>query len=196
MPHTRKLPDFDLLSAHYLRRGLQKHPDIGDHVADIKRVEDMQLWQLMDLTQKMGIDAHALIIATEQNEDKVRRFSDMHPAFDGEIEFDVTIEAFGKRVVRKVRAEYTLTPEWPYFDLVKGEVSEGWPGSSMRVQFRTVPEEDNVLGDPTWEDIDITSIGQVWNVIEEAIEERCKVEDAKRRKVAASKPSRSLQAPP
>ena len=34
------------------------------------------------------------------------------------------------------------------------------------------------LGDPEWEQVDILAVGEVWNVIEDAIEEKCRAEDA------------------
>jgi hypothetical protein len=55
------------------------------------------------------------------------------------IEFDLTVEMFGKRVTRKVRAKYDYTPPWPYYERRKRAVYEGWHGSSMSVEFRTVP---------------------------------------------------------
>jgi hypothetical protein len=57
----------------------------------------------------------------------------------------------------------------------------------MHVEFLTVPEEDGDLGDPEWEEIDILGIGEVWNVIEDAIEEKCRAEDVERRRIAALK---------
>jgi hypothetical protein len=45
------------------------------------------------------------------------------------------------------------------------------------------------LGEPEWEELDILAIDPVWDAIEDAIEERCKVEDAERRRVAAAQKS-------
>ena len=52
----------------------------------------------------------------------------------------------------------------------------------MIVKFLNVPEEDGNLG----EEVDILEIGAVWNAVEDAIEQRCKVEDNERRRVAAA----------
>ena len=59
----------------------------------------------------------------------------------------------------------------------------------MIVKFLNVPEEDGNLGEPAWEEVDILEIGAVWNAVEDAIEERCKVEDTERRRVAAAQKS-------
>jgi hypothetical protein len=148
----------------------------------------MQMWALLDLARKMGIDdPNALIKAVEDDEAAVRRWCDLNPGFQGEIEFELTVEVFGKRVTRKAKAVYEYTPEWPYYDLTKRAQFEGWQGSSMHVEFLTVLEEDGGLGDPEWERIDILQIGEVWNVIEDAIEDKCKAEDAERRRVAAAR---------
>lgn len=92
-------------------------------------------------------------------------------------------------MTRSARAEYTYTPEWPYYDTRKRAVYEGWYESSTSVEFRNVPDKDGDLGDPTWETIDILAIGEIWNILEDAIEEKCKAEDAERRRVAAETPS-------
>jgi hypothetical protein len=185
---TPKAPEIDRLAAHYLRRGLRKHPDVAQHVASVDDLDEMELWALLDLARKMGIDdANALIKATENDDAERLRWSHEHPAFKGEIEFDLAVEVFGKRVVRKAKAVYEFTPEWEYFDPIKRAPFTGSNHSSMHVEFLTVPEEDGDLGDPEWEDVDILGIGEVWNVIEDAIEEKVKAEDAERRRVAAAR---------
>jgi hypothetical protein len=133
----------------------------------------------------MGVDADMLIEATEREEHARFRYSEEHPAFVGRIEFDLTVEAFGKRVTRKARAEYDFTPEWEYWDLHKRAPYVGWAGSGIRVEYLTVPEYDNSLEQSAWREIDIMEIGEVWNAIEDGIEAQCKIEDAERRQAAA-----------
>jgi hypothetical protein len=148
----------------------------------------MQLWALLDLARRMGIDdPNALISATENDEAERRRWSHEHPGFKGRIAFDLAVELFGKRVVRKAQAVYEYTPGWAYYDLIKRAPFEGSQQSGMHVEFLTVPEEDGDVGGPEWEQIDILAIGEVWNVIEDAIEEKCRAEDAERCRVAAAK---------
>ena len=185
---TPKAPHIDLLAAHYLRRGLGKHPDISQYVPNVDDLDDMQLWALLDLSKRMGIDdPNALIRATENAEVERQRWSHEHPAFKGEIEFDLALELCGKRVVRKAKAFYEYTPGWAYYDLIKRAPFEGSQQAGMHVEFLTVPEEDGDLGDPEWEQVDILAVGEVWNVIEDAIEEECRVEDAERRRVVAAR---------
>jgi hypothetical protein len=105
-----------------------------------------------------------------------------------------SVEVFGQRVTRKAKAEYGFTPEWEYFDLYKQEPFEGWPGSSMHVEFLTLPEDDGDVDGPKWEQFD-PAINAVWNAIEDAIEERCKVEDAERRRIAAAQKSAPVPKP-
>lgn len=57
------------------------------------------------------------------------------------------------------------------------------------MEFLTTPEEDGRLGEPKWEKLDILAIDPVWDAIDDAIEERCKVEDAERRRVAEAQKS-------
>jgi len=189
MPKSKpspKAPDFDILARHYLSLGLSKHPDVHQHVANVDDLEHMPMLRLMTLAKKMGVDPDDMIETTEQQSEDTQRYSDRFPAFNGKIEFDLTVEVFGKRVTRKARADYDYTPEWPYYDLRKKAPYEGWPGSKIQVEFLTAPEEDGDLGDPTWQEIGALDIGEVWNIIEDAIEGKCKTEDAERRRVAAA----------
>jgi hypothetical protein len=185
---SRRAPALDILARHYLARGLIKHPDAAKHVADVDDIESLPMLALLKLAKKMGVaDVDALIEATEREEHACSRYSDQFPAFTGRIEFDLTIEVFGKRITRKARADYTYTPEWEYWDLRKREPYEGWNGSSIQVEFLSVPDEDNQPpgSAPEWREADILAIDEVWNVVEDAIEDRCKAEDVERRRIAA-----------
>jgi hypothetical protein len=185
---SKKTQLFDILSRHYLALGLRKHPDIGKYIADVDDLDDTPMLALLKLAAKLGVaDVDALIDATEREQDACRRYSDDYPAFIGRIKFDLTVEVFGKRIIRKARADYTYTPEWPYYDLQKRAIYEGWPGSSIQVEFLSVPDEDNQPpgSAPEWREIDILAIDDVWNTVEDAIEAKCKVEDEERRRVAA-----------
>ena len=42
-----KVPDFDVLSRHYLARGLSKHPDTPKHVANVEELQDMPIGRLL-----------------------------------------------------------------------------------------------------------------------------------------------------
>jgi hypothetical protein len=46
------------------------------------------------------------------------------------------------------RGQQPYTPPWPYYGRRKRAGYEGWQGSSMSVEFRTVPDEDGDLGAP------------------------------------------------
>src|SRR5262245_53153826 len=89
---------------------------------------------------------NALIVSDEKansNENPFEserfKFSHENPGFEGTFEFDLTLELFGKRVVRKSRVEYTFTPEWEYFDLKKNALYVGWVNSCVGLSVLTVP---------------------------------------------------------
>jgi hypothetical protein len=94
-------------------------------------------------------------------------------------------------VTRKARAEYTYTPEWQYWDLRKQALYLGLQGSGLGISVRTVSDKDGDDGGPLWKKIDILDMGEIWNILEDEIERRCKVEDAKRRRAASSRTSLS-----
>jgi hypothetical protein len=47
-----KAPDIDILARHYLSRGLSKHPDVVQHVANVDDLEQMPMWSLLTLAKK------------------------------------------------------------------------------------------------------------------------------------------------
>ena len=47
------------------------------------------MWSLPTLAKKMGVDADAMIRATERHEHERSRYSSTYPGFRGEIEFDL-----------------------------------------------------------------------------------------------------------
>jgi hypothetical protein len=84
--------------------------------------------------------------------------------------------------------------------LHKQAVFTGWGGSSYSIQLAAVPEvyegDDAVTeAAPDWFQMeDITRDGvvpqEVWDAVLDAVDEKCKAEDAERRRAAASLKSR------
>jgi hypothetical protein len=145
----------------------------------------------------MGIDANELICKTENEEDARLRYSHRHPGFEGELLFDLTFSFLGQSVTRKAKLVYEHTPEWPYYDLQKNAEYEGWSGTSYHLQLAAQPEEydhDDKLKDvpPEWfklEDLirDGVLPNEVWDSVLDAVDEKCKVEDAERRRAATQR---------
>jgi hypothetical protein len=58
----------------------------------------------------------------------------------------------------------------------------------------SVHDEDGQLpgSEPEWDDVDICAIGEVWNVVEDAIEEKCKIANfAQAKAICPSVPART-----
>jgi hypothetical protein len=98
----------------------------------------------------------------------------------------------------KSAGPYTHTPSWEYFDLHKNEPYTGWQGSSYRVEMQPEPIEawdgdDNPTpGTPYWvslEDITENDVlpNNFWEAVIDAIDAKCKVEDAERRIAAKAR---------
>jgi hypothetical protein len=174
------------LDLDYLRRGLRGHPDVAGHVTDMHAIERMPARGLLALAKRLGVDPEAMVKATRERDHERIAHSTRHPAFRGTLNFDLTVELLGTRVARKARADYSYTPQWEYWDLRKQSPYVGWPGSGLCITIRTVPDKDLTPdGRPSWEKIDIVDITEVWDILDEAIEAKCRVEDAKRRRAAA-----------
>ena len=193
-----KAPDIDVLARHYLWRGLSKLPDVAKHVADGSDLEKMGMWELLKLAKSLGVEADDVIRATEQEERELLDYSQKFPGFRGEIEFDWTVAFLGQSVTRKARVVYQHTPDWEYFDLLKNAPYKGWDSSSYRIEMQAVPVEDwdgdggPILGTPYWvslEDITQNDVlpNEVWEAVMDAIDAKCKVEDAERRTAAKAR---------
>jgi hypothetical protein len=57
----------------------------------------------------------------------------------------------------------------------------------LGISIRAIPSKDGSVGGPEWEDVDVLNIGELWNILDDEIERRCKAEDAKRRRAAEYK---------
>jgi len=200
-----KLP---VLARNQLRRELRSHPEARRHVAGLKdTIDQLSKPELLALAEKFGIDIKAIIdhsldhgkgLESVLESEELERWEHNHknPAFVGSLEFDISFTLLGRRAKRRAKAEYSFTPHWPYFDLSKKGPFEGWPGSLISLHVLTAlapdPEDDPELEAPHWVQLD-EFIGEdimppeLWDRIREAIDDKCRVEDAKRRQAAGSK---------
>jgi hypothetical protein len=195
----RQLPDIDVLARAFLRRGLSEHPEVGNHVADVADVEKMSTYELMNLAKGMGIDPTEMIRSLEKKDDDLWTYSNRNPGFQGELEFDLTIEAAGKRVTRRAKVVYTHTPEWEYFDERKKAPYTGWESSNFHLEVLAVPpdagddRERTILDRPYWtklEDLQRDEIisREIWDALLDLIDDQCRAEDEERRRIAAQSP--------
>jgi hypothetical protein len=195
-----KAPDIDVLARHYLWRGLSKRPDVTKHVADVGQVEKMGMWELLKLAKSMGANADGVIKATEQEERELLDYSHKFPGFRGQLEFDWTVALLGQTVTRKARILYEHTPEWGYYDLRKDALYTGWESSSYQIEMQAEPEDQDgdgnpLPGTPYWVVLgDITQNevlpNAVWEAVIDAVDAKCKVEDAERRTAAKDRPAK------
>ena len=191
-----KAPKIDVLSRYYLQLGLRAHPRVDEHVANIGDIEKMPMLKLMKLAKDMGVDPDALIESTEQHEHQRMDYSMRFPGFRGELEFDMTIAFLERSITRRAKVGFEHTPEWEYFDLRKQTPYVGREGTGYHIELRAVPEEydgdDNPIeGKPYWVQIDdITKDDivphEMFDVLLNAVDETCKVEDGERRRLAAA----------
>jgi hypothetical protein len=180
-----------------LGRGLSRHPDIAKHVEHGEDVKKMGMWSLLTLAKMMGVDADEVIRKTEEESDKLSNYSFSYPGFKGELPFDLTFSFLGKSVVRKAKVVYLHTPEWEYWDTRKQAPFTGWDGTKYHLEVLAVPEEHHddgtmTLGEPYWVEMgDIAGNDvlphEVWDAVIDAIDNKCKAEDAERRRVADEK---------
>src|SRR5262249_16170302 len=143
-----------------------------------------------------GVNADEMIRKTEQEENALSEYSFKYPAFKGELPFDLTFGFLGKSVTRKAKVVYEHTPEWPYYDLRKQAEFTGWESSHYHVELAAVPEvyesDDTVTeGEPEWFEMEeFVREGvvprEIWDAVIDAVDEKCKVEDAERRRVSAA----------
>src|SRR5262245_61529047 len=147
-----------VLDLDHLRRGLRTHSRLAGQVAGLD-LDQRREKELMALATELGSDARALIDAVREQDHEAVEYSSRYPAFEGRLEFDLTIEVLGKRVTRRARADYKYTPDWEYFDLRKRAPYVGWAQSMPGITVRTFPSKDGTGGGPAREEADILSIG-------------------------------------
>jgi hypothetical protein len=193
----RRLPDIDVLARGFLRRGLSEHPDAAKHVANVDDIENMSAWELLNLAKTMGVDPAAMIRSLEQEDDKRWTYSHHNPGFTGELEFDLVLELLGRKVTRKAKIAYTHTPEWEYWDRLKQAPYTGWASSSWQIELQAVPQEQDEDGnwvdlEPYWMQLEELTRDdiiptEVWDVLLDAVDDKCRAEDAERCRIAAAK---------
>jgi hypothetical protein len=98
---------------------------------------------------------------------------------------------------RKAKVVYEHTPEWPYYDLRKQAEFTGWESSKYHIELQAVPEEHHddrtvTFGTPRWVEMtDLVSDDvlphEAWDLVLDAVDEKCKAEDAERRRAAGRK---------
>jgi hypothetical protein len=69
----------------------------------------MAMWELLKLAKSLGVEADAVVRATEQEERELLDYSQNFPAFRGELEFDWTVGFLGQSVTRKGRVAYATS---------------------------------------------------------------------------------------
>lgn len=138
--------------------------------------------------------------------------SHRHPAFKGTLELDIELSALDEKVQRRIRLEYTYTPEWEYFDTHLQQPYIGWESWRLGISLYTQPEEededemediadaeeDTMVSDgtayledddphpPAWVRTDLVREGvlprRVHDKFEELIDQKCRAEDKERRR--------------
>jgi hypothetical protein len=127
----------------------------------------------------------------KDSSDNWREF-ERNPAFKGQMEFDMSVEFLGHKVTRRARVKYEHTPKWEYFDLTKKALcDDGNNHYSYQLEILAVPQEYHddgpvTEGTPYWITLgDVTASdvlpNEMWDAVLDAIDEKCKTEDAERR---------------
>lgn len=140
--------------------------------------------------------------AEKADDEELQEYCRKHPAFTGTYEFDLSIEMLGEKITRKMRADYEHTPEWEHWNLDKNSLFIGWAMSRLSLSAWIEPEkkviytnDDPLSKGPTWielegDDLYTLESGDMSEKLFDAIDDQCKVEDAKRRLAAAKNTSR------
>jgi hypothetical protein len=111
-------------------------------------------------------------------------------SFQGEYEFDLTIEMLGRRITRNARAVYEHTPCWEYFDLKKNALRVvDNSGTAFYIEILAMRQEFHEDGTVTDEEsywARVTAIIALFDDLTDAlcvaIDDQCWSEDEERRK--------------
>jgi hypothetical protein len=121
-------------------------------------------------------------------------YADAHPAFEGDIEFDLEVTILGKRFTRRAKIVYAFTPDWAWFDPATGKKGPGTESARYHLEVAAVREEHHddgtvTYGAPRWvrcmdilqDDVPTHAI-LAWII--NRIDLKCRAEDRERRKAA------------
>jgi hypothetical protein len=122
-------------------------------------------------------------------------------AFQGELPFDLALEFLGRRYTKRCKVVYAFTPgDWPFYDVKTKTIREALESAIYHVEIEAVPELRQKadftwkLGKPYWlhfEDFcrDDVFSHDMREILLNAIEDKCRTEDAERRRIAAQSPA-------
>jgi hypothetical protein len=127
-----------------------------------------------------------------RDHDECPEYSNNNPGFEGEYEFDLTIEMLGRRITRRARAVYAHTPRWEYFDLQKNALFiSDIPDTVLRFEILALPKKFHEDGrttakEPYWVTVDDLTEDNLFPMLMiallDAIDDQCSCKDAERRK--------------
>ncbi|MRR55032.1 MAG: hypothetical protein EG822_11050 [Deltaproteobacteria bacterium] len=135
-----------------LRKEMRNHPQ---NKLSSTEISYLKKEELLCLAKELGIDVRSIIKSAaketddideayfEEEEIELQRYSESHPAFTGNVEFDLILELFGTKVKKRARIVYERTPEWEYYDLNLGKLMKGWETQTMSMELLLEPEEGN-----------------------------------------------------
>ena len=122
-------------------------------------------------------------------------YANKNRAFEGVLEFDLTVELLGGRFMRRARIVYSYTPgDWPWFDPKARKSRRGVESARYHLEVAAVREEEHedgtvTYGKPRWVrcmDIlqdDVPTNAVLGNIINR-IDLKCRAEDRQLRKAA------------
>jgi hypothetical protein len=199
-----------------LVRALQKHPRIRDAIGEPWRVKRLEPAELRRLAARLGVDqapidarvrevSRAALTPPGKVETRAQRRP--HPgAFKGTIEFPLSMDLLGQKVVRRARLTFGYTPEWDY--CVGGRIADGGPEAySFIIEVSAVPDRggwqvgtDGALRRPPqsrWATFNLLDDGilpeSVIEHFESLIDDDARRQDADRREMAAATPLLNAQ---
>jgi hypothetical protein len=206
-----------------LKRELRNHPEIRQHVSLIAEISQLRKEELLTLAKKLSINVNGLIkeevkltsnpenvgnpeeyleAVFEPEEIDLFHYQNKHPAFEGTLEFELKLEAFGKSTTRKARVVWQHTPEWEHYDLNRHCVMPAGGQFVLYTEILAVSEREywdrgadgksrKRKNMPTWTKIDLLKedalmSDEMLQEIDARIDQACRVEDAARRAKLAS----------
>jgi hypothetical protein len=178
----------------HLKRGQSAFGLTDEQLLKVAKSLDIDVKAIVKHVRKHGRGPEALYCDYELVE--AIRHANAWPGFSGSYEFRLSMVLLGKRVTRTARAEYSHTPEWEYYDVKLQKLMQAPYQSrialSVRVddeQKRKTPIKGKKRLKAKWERIDLSAFGvigdEIWQLLRAKIDERCKMEDERRRAVAS-----------
>lgn len=194
----------DSIRRKRLRTAIRAHFDVAEFVSSGSEISSMSDERMLEVADLLGFNVGAATNFPHliDLDSALEKHSMAHPAFTGQIAFDLSVNLLGIVVDRKARLAFSYTPDWRYFDAESARNRLAHEYRAVAIEVLAAPDFDawvlneqlevvKASNEPRWLAIHLGERGvlpnAVWSEVDRLIDEHCRKADEDRRRTAISK---------